>query len=67
MGGLGWGGGDGISEIVPSVDQREHDIGFQGALSRISSISLNSQNIYLCHRKPTNNGLFLLTIAILVC
>ena len=39
----------------------------QGALSRIFSISLNSQNIYLCHRKPTNNGLFLLTISILVC
>ena len=36
------------------------------ALSRIISISLNSQNIYLCRRKPTNNGLFLLTIAILV-
>ena len=38
----------------------------KGALSRIISISLNSQNIYLCRRKPTNNGLFLLPIAILV-
>ena len=28
--------------------------------------SLNSRNIYLCLGKPTNNGLFLLTIAILV-
>ena len=37
----------------------------KGAQSRIISISLKSQNIYLCHRKPTNNGLFLLTIAIL--
>ena len=40
---------------------------FKGALSRIINISFNSQNIYLCHRKPTNDGLFLLTIAILVC
>ena len=39
---------------------------FKGALSRIISISLNSQNIYKCHKKPTNNGLLLLTIAILV-
>ena len=38
----------------------------KGALLRIISISLNSQNIYLCHRKPTNIGPFLLTIAILV-
>ena len=30
-------------------------------------LSLNSQNMYLCHKKPTNNGLFLLTIAKLVC
>ena len=37
------------------------------ALSQIISISLNSQNIYFCHRKPTNSGLFLLTFAILVC
>ena len=36
------------------------------ALSRIINISLNSQNIHLCHRKPANNGLFLLAIAILV-
>ena len=34
----------------------------KGALSRIIRISLNSQNVYLFHRKPTNNGLFLLTI-----
>ena len=39
---------------------------FKGVLSRIISISLESQNKYLCHRKPTNNGLFLLTIVILV-
>ena len=32
----------------------------KGALSRILTITLNSQTIYLCHRKPTNNGLFLL-------
>ena len=31
---------------------------FRGALSRIVNVSLNSQNIYLCHRKPTNDGLF---------
>ena len=31
------------------------------------AISLNSQNIYLCHRKPTNNSLFLLTFAVSVC
>ena len=40
----------------------------KGALSRIFSLSLNSQNIYLdvgC-RKPKNNGLFLLIIGILV-
>ena len=36
---------------------------FKGALSRIISVSLRSQNAYLCHGKPTNNGLFLLTIA----
>ena len=30
----------------------------KGALSRIISISLHSQSIYLCHRKPTNNGLY---------
>ena len=29
-------------------------------------MSLNSQNEYLCLRKPTNNGPFFLTIAILV-
>ena len=39
---------------------------FKGALSRIFSIYLNSQNIYLCREKPTNNGLFLFAIAILV-
>ena len=39
---------------------------FKGALSCIFIISLNSQNIYLRRGKPTNNGLFLLTIAILV-
>ena len=38
---------------------------FKGALSWIISTSLNSQNIYLRHRKPTYNGLFLLTIAII--
>ena len=38
----------------------------KGVLSWIISISLNSQNIYLCYRKPTNNGLYLLTIAVLV-
>ena len=39
----------------------------KGALSRTFSIYLNSQNIYLCRRpKPTNNGLFLLPVAILV-
>ena len=38
----------------------------KGALSQIFSISLNSQNIDLCYRKPKNNGLLLLTIAILV-
>ena len=27
--------------------------------------SLNSQNLYLCHRKPKNNGPFLLKIAVL--
>ena len=37
---------------------------FKGALSRIISVSLRIQNAYLCHGKPTNNGLFLLTIAI---
>ena len=37
---------------------------FKGALSRRFSTSLNNQNMYLCRRKPTNNGLFLLTIAI---
>ena len=36
----------------------------EGALSRIISISLKSQNIYLCHRKPTNNDLFLLPITV---
>ena len=40
---------------------------FKGALSQVFRISLNSQNIYLSCRKPTSNGLFLLTIAILVC
>ena len=34
--------------------------------ARIFSISLNSQNIYLSRGKPNNNGLFLLTIALLV-
>ena len=32
---------------------------------RIFSISLNSQNICLCHAKPNNNGSFLLTTDIL--
>ena len=40
---------------------------FEGDLSRIISICWNSQNIYFCHRKPTNKGLFLLAIAVLVC
>ena len=31
------------------------------ALSRIIRMPLNCQNTYLCHRKPTNNGPFLLT------
>ena len=39
----------------------------KGVLSRITSISLKSQDIYLCHRKPTNNGLFLLPMGLLVC
>ena len=39
----------------------------KGALSRISGIYLNSQNIYLCRRKPTNDGLFSIIIGILVC
>ena len=39
--------------------------GLKGALLWIFSISLNSQNIYLCHRKAMNNGLFLLTILLL--
>ena len=39
---------------------------FKGALSWIISISLNCQNIYLCQRKPTNDGLFLLTTALLI-
>ena len=62
----------GISDHIPGI-RGSQAMGsgsaayFKGALSRIINISLNSQNIYLCHRKPTNNGLFLLTIAILVC
>ena len=32
-----------------------------GALSRMFIISLKSQNIYLFHRKPTNNGIVLLS------
>ena len=36
------------------------------ALSRIISLSLNKHNIYLSHRKTSNNGLVLLTIAISV-
>ena len=39
---------------------------FKGARLRIISISLKNQNIYLCHRKPTKNGSFLLTIAMLI-
>ena len=39
----------------------------KGALSQILSMSVNSENIYLCRRKPTNSSLFLLTIVILVC
>ena len=48
------------------VAEFKQNVGIKGALSQIFSISLNSQNIYLGFRKPTNNGLFLLTIAILV-
>ena len=40
--------------------------GIKRALSRLFSISLSNQNIYFCRRKPTNNGLFLLPISILV-
>ena len=56
-------------ESPPCVVEDEKKPGLnrvKGALSRIISIFLNSQNIYLCHRKPTNNSLFLLTIAVLV-
>ena len=39
---------------------------FKGALSRIFSISLNSQNVYLCRAKPKNLNLFLLPSAFFV-
>ena len=38
----------------------------KGACHELFSVSLNSQNIYFGHRKPTDNGLFLLTIGTLV-
>ena len=33
----------------------DSEVVFKGALSWIISISLKSQNIYLCHKKPTHN------------
>ena len=45
---------------MASTDSKVRTI-FKGVLSRIISISLKSQNIYLSHRKSTNNGLFFVT------
>ena len=58
-----------LKGMVPFMKTAADDlvqVRVKGVLSRIFSISLNSQNKYLCRRKPTNNGQFLLTIAVLV-
>ena len=62
----GWRGGE------PAEGARASPRGAAGAggtkcLEAGSSISLSSPNIYLCHSTPSNNGLFWLIIAILVC
>ena len=50
-------------ESVPRLLARIIDTYLKGLCHGFLA-SVNSQNIYLCRRKPTNNGLFLLTIAI---
>ena len=48
-------GGEGDAEF-PGEPVSYFMFCLKGALSRNFSISLNSQNIYLSQRKPTNNG-----------
>ena len=40
-------------------------LNLKGLCHRLFSISLNNQNIHLCHGKSENNGPFLLTIPVL--
>ena len=51
-----------------AIKERGHTVDFvKGGSVTILSISLFSQNIYLCRGKSENNGPFLLAITILVC